>query len=58
LTRESEGIQLHLEREGDDAGDPKPYAVEELEVLHRAKGNEGRARHYADRRSSMVSPGT
>ena len=39
--------QLRLERECDAAGAPDPYVHEELELLYRARGDEGRATHYA-----------
>jgi tetratricopeptide (TPR) repeat protein len=42
-------IQLRLERENDAAGEPDPYVFEELEQLYRAKQDEARTRHYADR---------
>lgn len=47
---EALAIQLRLEREGDAAGAPDPYVFEELELLYRARGDEPRARHYAERR--------
>lgn len=47
---EAIGILLRLERECDAAGRPDPHVFEELEILYRAKGEEERARHYADRR--------
>jgi tetratricopeptide (TPR) repeat protein len=42
-------IQLRVERESDQAGAPKAYVFEELELLYQAKGDGERARHYADR---------
>lgn len=45
-------IQLRLERERELAGKPSPYVFEELELLHRAKGDEARARHYAELKAS------
>jgi Tfp pilus assembly protein PilF len=45
-------VQLRLERECDAAGQPDPYVFEELEALFRAKGDEARARHYADRKKA------
>ena len=49
---EALAIQLRLEREGEAAGQPDPYVFEELELLYRDKGNEERARHYAERKAS------
>ena len=46
-------IQLRLEREGDAANRPDGYVYEELELLYRAKGNEVRAKHYAELRKSV-----
>jgi tetratricopeptide (TPR) repeat protein len=43
-------IQLRLEREAQITGKPDPYVFEELEHIFRAKGNEERARHYAQLR--------
>lgn len=48
---EAIAIQLRLERECDEAGQPDPHVFEELEILYRMKGDEERARHYAGRRS-------
>ena len=48
-------IQLRLERECDDAHAPDQYVYEELEILYRARGNEGQAKHYADLRKSLLS---
>ena len=42
-------IQSRLEREGDAAGAPDRHVFEELEALHRAKGDEAGARRYAER---------
>jgi tetratricopeptide (TPR) repeat protein len=47
-------LQLRLEREADAAGQPDPDVFEELEILYRAKGDEQRARHYAQRRTSIA----
>ena len=41
-------IQLRLERECDAAKKPDRYVYEELEILYRARGNESRAKHYAE----------
>ena len=43
-------IQLRLERECDEAGEPDPYVFEELEHLHRALGDEAQALRYKERR--------
>ena len=45
-------IQLRLERECDESGEPDPYVFEELELLYRALKNEERAEYYASRRSA------
>ena len=52
LKRDDEALamQLALEQEGDAAGEPDPYVYEELELLHRARGDNDRAAHYARRR--------
>jgi tetratricopeptide (TPR) repeat protein len=59
LKRDDEALdlQLRLEREGDAAGQPDPYVFEELEILYRAKGDQQRAQHYADRRKSLARSG-
>jgi len=46
---EAIAIQLRLEREFDDAGEPDPYVFEELEELYRATGKPSEADHYAER---------
>lgn len=46
-------IQLRLERECEAAKAPDPYVFEELETLYRARGDEGRAGHYAKLRKSV-----
>lgn len=43
-------IQLRLEQEWDQAGEPDPYVFEELEHLYRARGDIERADYYAARR--------
>jgi tetratricopeptide (TPR) repeat protein len=48
---EALGMQLELERERDAAGEPDPHVFAELELLYRAKGDEGRAGHYAAKRA-------
>ena len=50
---EALAIQLRLEREGDEAGAPDPYVFEELEALHRNRGDVQRAAHYAQRRQAL-----
>ncbi len=52
---EALGIQLRLERELDAAGTPDSYVFEELEVLHRARGDLAKAAHYAGRLSASRS---
>jgi len=52
-TDEALAIQLRLEKEGDAAGRPDPHVFDELALLYRAKGDEPRARHYADRRRKL-----
>jgi tetratricopeptide (TPR) repeat protein len=47
-------IQLRLERECDDAGQPDPYVFEELEILYREKGDVSRAQHYQARRTAVA----
>lgn len=44
-------IQLGLEQETAAAGRPDPYVFEELEALHRIKGDEAAAARYAARRA-------
>lgn len=46
-------IQLRLEREWDDAGEPDPYVFEELEHLYRALNNNEQAEYYAARRKAV-----
>jgi len=45
--QEAIDIQLRLEREWSEAGQPDPYVYEELEQLYRATGNAARADEYA-----------
>jgi len=45
-------IQQRLERENEAAGTPDRYVFEELELLHRARGEAERAEHYAARRKA------
>jgi tetratricopeptide (TPR) repeat protein len=49
---EALAIQLRLQKEGEAAGKPDPYVFEELALLYQAKGDEARAKHYADRKRS------
>lgn len=46
-------IQLRLESEWDDAGEPDPYVFEELEHLYRALNNNEQAEYYAARRKAV-----
>jgi hypothetical protein len=46
-TQEAIAIQLRLEREWNEAGDPDPYVYEELETLYRDAGNAELAEAYA-----------
>lgn len=52
-TEDALAIQLRLEKEGDAAGRPDPHVFDELALLYRAKGDEARARHYADRKRNL-----
>jgi hypothetical protein len=45
-------MQLRLERECDEAGEPDPYVFEELELLYKALNNETKAEFYAARRKA------
>ena len=54
-TDEALAIQSRLEREREVAGKPSPYVFEELELLYRAKGDEARAKHYAELKSALQS---
>jgi tetratricopeptide (TPR) repeat protein len=53
-TDEALEIQLRLEREREVAGKPSSYVFEELELLYRAKGDEMRAKHYAELKRSAA----
>jgi len=48
-------MQLRLERECDDAGQPDRYVFEELEVLYRDKGDSKRAEHYQSRQAALTT---
>jgi tetratricopeptide (TPR) repeat protein len=45
-------IQLRLEKEWDEAGEPDPYVLEELELLYQALGEKEKAKFYATRRKA------
>jgi tetratricopeptide (TPR) repeat protein len=45
--QEAIAIQLRLEREWNEAGEPDPYVYEELEKLYRDAGDSERAEAYA-----------
>jgi tetratricopeptide (TPR) repeat protein len=47
-------IQLRLERECDEAGEPDPYVFEELELLYQAFNNSEKAEFYAARRRASM----
>jgi tetratricopeptide (TPR) repeat protein len=47
-------IQLRLERECDEAGEPDPYVFEELELLYRAFKDNETAEFYAARRKAAM----
>ena len=47
-------IQLRLERECDEAGEPDPYVFEELELLYQAINNAEKAEFYATRRKVII----
>ena len=49
-------IQLRLERECDEAGEPDPYVFEELELLYQAINNREKAEFYATRRKKTMRP--
>lgn len=46
-------IQLRLEKECDEAGEPDSYVFEELELLYQALNNPERAEFYAARRAKL-----
>jgi tetratricopeptide (TPR) repeat protein len=50
---EALALQLRLERECDDAGQPDPFVYEELENLHRQLGNLDQADHFATKRKTL-----
>lgn len=47
-------IQLRLEKEWDEAGEPDPYVFEELEHLYRALNDREKANAYAARRKAAA----
>jgi tetratricopeptide (TPR) repeat protein len=47
-------IQLRLEKEWDEAGEPSPYVFEELELLYKALNNDEKAEFYAARRKAIM----
>ncbi len=47
-------IQLRLESECDEAGEPDPYVFEELELLYKALNNNEKAEFYAARRKATT----
>jgi tetratricopeptide (TPR) repeat protein len=50
-------IQLRLEREWDEAGEPDPYVFEELELLYKALNDTEKAEFYAARRKGTTGGG-
>lgn len=55
--QEATAIQLRLEREWEQAGEPDPYVYEELEKLYRDAGNTAQAEVYAAKlRASRPTP--
>ena len=49
---EAIAIQLRLEKECEEAGEPDPYVFEELELLYQALHNQEKAEFYAARRKA------
>lgn len=47
-------IQLRLERECDEAGEPDPYVFEELELLYKAFNNDEKSDFYAARQKTSM----
>jgi len=47
-------IQLQLERECYEAGEPDPYVFEELELLYQAFNDSEKAEFYAARRRAAM----
>jgi tetratricopeptide (TPR) repeat protein len=52
--KEALAIQLRLLAEGEAAGAPSPFVLEELEQLYSALGDEARARSFAQRRKALA----
>jgi len=52
---EALAMQLQLERECEEAKMPDEYVYEELEILYRARGDGGRAKHYGALRQSVAA---
>jgi tetratricopeptide (TPR) repeat protein len=50
---EALAIQLRLERECDEAGEPDPYVFDELIELYKGMGDEARVAHYTARRAEV-----
>jgi len=50
---EAMAIQLRLEQEWNEAGEPDPYVFEELEQLYRSLNNHEQADYYAARRQAI-----
>ena len=46
-------IQLRLEKECEEAGEPDPYVFEELELLYEAVGEREKSKFYATRRKAI-----
>ncbi|WP_395689351.1 hypothetical protein [Caenimonas koreensis] len=53
---EALAIQLRLEQERQAANEPDEYVFEELEAIYRAKGDEARAKHYAQLNAQLKQP--
>jgi tetratricopeptide (TPR) repeat protein len=53
---EALAMQLRLEGECDEVGEPDPYVFEELELLYKALGNDEKAEFYAARRRDSAPP--
>jgi tetratricopeptide (TPR) repeat protein len=52
---EAIAIQLRLEKECAEAGEPDPYVFEELELLYQAAGDPVKAEYYAKRRLEVTT---
>lgn len=52
--KEATEIQLRLERECDEAGEPDPYVFEELELLYKGLNIDEKAKFYAARRKASM----